>query len=937
MAMLGRGCRILPALAVAAAVLAASPGAGAADKVGVNSAVNPDAQGTPPGGQARRLVLGQDVVHNEHIVTDTAGQTQILFVDGSSMAVGPNSDLTIDEFVYDPSGGKGKLAMSAARGVLRYVGGELSKQEDAVSLRTPSATIGIRGAIFIATIGPNGVLDVTFVYGKRMTVSGGGVTRVLTRTGFTVHIGGLGAAPSEPFLATDKSIGTVLTALSGRTGATGGTPNPPTDAQVANSGISQTVSGNLITRLLNLQQQNQQTNTVRQAQNGLNTIGSQTQPTIVDGAESPPDQGTPINTGNNQTNNNNNNNQSNNNNQGNNNNNNNNPPPPTPVVVTVAGLAKSTNGPATAQGFIDQSSAGRIPYSQATITYPGGTPQQNGVFAFTANGLTRTLSPLTAGATTQVSNADGSAAGTATMTADGNFFYANVTKAATGQREFIYGGVPVSQGFYAPTATNQTYAFAVQPDAALATNTRAQTIPFLPSFAGGTMPNATVSPLYVTAPANTQFGAFNANSNPNALSPRWLQASLAINGQGTDQSSALAVSVGTFQTDNSGNVVGNGQVRGTVMTGAQQPVVSVASQTATVPDGNGNNLFGGNTISGFVLDQNDASSGSLQQANAQVSSVRPAPVTTTTPYAFNQPVTTTALPANVGVNRTGQNVTGFFGGVMQTPSAPNFAVNGLTHVVTTPDSGTVRATFVGQDPFTATQSGVDAINLNFGSTHPTDGRSAYIDNNNYGAVENANLAAAVVTGGNTTVFNQAPLAMVTSATVPNTTLFPAGVAPCQCQFLQWGYWTGSLQTGTPTSPAVNYAGQVNTWVAGQPTVTMPTTGQGTFTGAAIGTVANNGANYMAAGGFANTYNFGTMQGSVAITNFDNKNFTGTVNGVSGQPVYAGTLSGSGTTGVVNGGFFGPNAAETGGNFAVQAISGGPASYVASGIFAGARH
>src|SRR5262249_34143605 len=124
MAMLGRGCRILPALAIAAAMLTASPGTEAADKVGVNSAVNPDAQGTPPGGSARRLVLGQDVVHNEHIVTDTGGQTQILFVDGSSMAVGPNSDLTVDEFVYDPSGGKGKLAMSAARGVLRYVGGE---------------------------------------------------------------------------------------------------------------------------------------------------------------------------------------------------------------------------------------------------------------------------------------------------------------------------------------------------------------------------------------------------------------------------------------------------------------------------------------------------------------------------------------------------------------------------------------------------------------------------------------------------------------------------------------------------------------------------------------------------------------------------------------------------------------------------------------------
>ena len=48
----------------------------AQEKVGVNSAVNPEAQGTPPGGAARRLVIGQDVVFNERITTGEAGQTQ---------------------------------------------------------------------------------------------------------------------------------------------------------------------------------------------------------------------------------------------------------------------------------------------------------------------------------------------------------------------------------------------------------------------------------------------------------------------------------------------------------------------------------------------------------------------------------------------------------------------------------------------------------------------------------------------------------------------------------------------------------------------------------------------------------------------------------------------------------------------------------------------
>ena len=39
------------------------------------------------------------------------------------MSIGPNSDLTIDEFVFDPNTNTGKLAMSATRGVMRYIGG----------------------------------------------------------------------------------------------------------------------------------------------------------------------------------------------------------------------------------------------------------------------------------------------------------------------------------------------------------------------------------------------------------------------------------------------------------------------------------------------------------------------------------------------------------------------------------------------------------------------------------------------------------------------------------------------------------------------------------------------------------------------------------------------------------------------------------------------
>src|SRR5216683_7230356 len=166
----------------------------AQERIGVNSAVNPQATGALPGAPPRRLVIGQDVIFNEHITTAETGQTQLLFLDESSMSIGPNSDLTIDQFVYDPKSGTGKLAMSATRGILRYVGGKLSKQDAAVTLRTSTATLAVRGGAFIAQVGADGTTGAVFLYGKGLTVTGrSGGSETLKRPGFqiTVHPDGV--------------------------------------------------------------------------------------------------------------------------------------------------------------------------------------------------------------------------------------------------------------------------------------------------------------------------------------------------------------------------------------------------------------------------------------------------------------------------------------------------------------------------------------------------------------------------------------------------------------------------------------------------------------------------------------------------------------------------------------------------------------------------
>ena len=47
------------------------------------------------------------------VATDARGQTQVLFLDQSALTVGPNSQLVIDEFVYDPARGAAVIAAIA--------------------------------------------------------------------------------------------------------------------------------------------------------------------------------------------------------------------------------------------------------------------------------------------------------------------------------------------------------------------------------------------------------------------------------------------------------------------------------------------------------------------------------------------------------------------------------------------------------------------------------------------------------------------------------------------------------------------------------------------------------------------------------------------------------------------------------------------------------
>jgi hypothetical protein len=215
----------------------------AQSKVGVTSATDGDPLGKPPSDKERVLRIGIDVQANEVVTTHADDRAHLVFLDGTSLTVGPNARLTIDRFVYDPNSKTGDLAITASQGVMRLVGGKISKTNP-ITINTPSGTIGIRGGIGIFGVTPRST-NANFLFGYGMTVTGLGQTQNVTRPGSQVIVNN-GSPPGLPSLLPPGGLNALISGLelannnSGKGGGSGGNP----DQKARSSGFSDNNSGN---------------------------------------------------------------------------------------------------------------------------------------------------------------------------------------------------------------------------------------------------------------------------------------------------------------------------------------------------------------------------------------------------------------------------------------------------------------------------------------------------------------------------------------------------------------------------------------------------------------------------------------------------------------------------------------------------------------------
>ena len=92
------------------------------------------------------------VQSNDEAVTSN-GRMAITFLDDSTVKLTEHSQLTIDEYIYDPDPSKSKMALTFGLGTARFISGKLGKIDKRnISLKTPTADIAIRGTDFTATV-----------------------------------------------------------------------------------------------------------------------------------------------------------------------------------------------------------------------------------------------------------------------------------------------------------------------------------------------------------------------------------------------------------------------------------------------------------------------------------------------------------------------------------------------------------------------------------------------------------------------------------------------------------------------------------------------------------------------------------------------------------------------------------------------------------------
>lgn len=189
------GMARITALTLAAVVAAAAWAADERPQVGGVKKLKPDATASFES-EKRQLAIDDAVYFQDLLETGGGARLAITLKDGTMLTLGENASLRVDEFVYEPDAGTGRLGLSVLEGAFLFVGGDTEDMEDSqVDIDTAVGTLGVRGTtVWGGNI--DGSFGVLVAAGSATVRNAAG--EVQLGAGEGTQIESMNAAPSAP-------------------------------------------------------------------------------------------------------------------------------------------------------------------------------------------------------------------------------------------------------------------------------------------------------------------------------------------------------------------------------------------------------------------------------------------------------------------------------------------------------------------------------------------------------------------------------------------------------------------------------------------------------------------------------------------------------------------------------------------------------------------
>lgn len=100
-------------------------------------------------GSSLMAKMGDSIYAKDHIVTGKDGSVGLLFNDDSRLSVGPDSNMAMEDFSFDPATNDGHLNVGVKRGSLSVIAGKMvEKTPGSLKVKTPTAILAVRGTEF---------------------------------------------------------------------------------------------------------------------------------------------------------------------------------------------------------------------------------------------------------------------------------------------------------------------------------------------------------------------------------------------------------------------------------------------------------------------------------------------------------------------------------------------------------------------------------------------------------------------------------------------------------------------------------------------------------------------------------------------------------------------------------------------------------------------